>query len=160
MTCNLKIISLLATVLFVGGCGGDNNNGMTAEAEAQELSSNVTVTNDPLNVNLTNTSLPIDIMVSMPPAESREVIGFDETCGVSGVIYTVPAGKIFILTDAILTGGSTIHRDIGGTVKMLLRFVDSAVMSFQSGFEFPPGSKIFYPGGSGCATVSGYLINA
>lgn len=75
------------------------------------------------------------------------------------IIYTVPTGKTFVLTDVILTGYGDIK--VGTETRFGTEtFANPPSIHFVSGIKFVAGEAITYtpaPATAGSITLSGYL---
>jgi len=131
----ISLLNLAILLALCGGCGGNHNGG----AQAQTIPTQT--------------------------ASTKTIIGLNQFCNItsdSGIVYTVPSGQIFILTDfyAESSNAGQLIKQIGSESDILLSFGGVKENHFVSGYDFPPGSQVVYstPGSGGCVQISGYLI--
>lgn len=173
----MKQVLVVLMLGLLAGCGSGGGGSPSVDLGPTPVQAQtpqyVTVTNDPLRVDLANGTIPVTVTVD--PAlltQSKKVIGLDSVCSpVGGVVvtaYTVPQGKTFILTDVVGSPGvlsGTISRQVGSANSTVLDLTSSSLQDLHlvSGFDFGPGSQVLWLSlgtRSLCVSLSGYLIPA
>lgn len=173
----MKQVLVVLMLGLLAGCGsGGGGSPSPVQAQTPQY---VTVTNDPLRVELANGTMPVTVNVTVDPAllaQSKQVVGLNPVCSTSRsveTVYTVPQGKTFILTDLVGSGcasctgaayvAGTISRRVGSTDSAVLAINNGSAPSLHltSGYDFGPGSQVLYSNTTNmCVSLSGYLTPA